>query len=364
MVLFDSTCHFYNIHDIVNVSSDVPLSELSFFRGNINSLLDLVVQTGLNRSENQKKVCFKYSELGSIGASFQIDFSRQLRVIVSQLLAKSRHVLYTNVVEPLLRFLFVSKGYILLHSACLSTPIGGLLISAPPDTGKTTTILKILQYTRWRFLSDDMTILSPSGHAYCFPKPLQISLNTLQTLGYAYNKLYGLPSFILRSRIYSKESRLLMRSLGKTRIPILSLNALGQILFPPSKPPILTLIDPHNFAKKCAINSLFFIDRGKPFLKELSPEKALKRVEINSDNAFNFPPYSRIVKHLELDGFNYQELKSKERDLLRRALRNVRFFYLRLNDYSWYKYITRTLETVDFTPSILEDLTINIPKKE
>jgi hypothetical protein len=327
-------------------------------------MTDLVVQIGLNKSKNQKKECFRYSELGSIGASFQIDFSCQLKVIVSPLLAKSRHVLYTNVVEPLLRFLFVSKGYILLHSACLSTPIGGLLISAPPDTGKTTTLLKILQYTSWRFLSDDMTILSPSGHAYCFPKPPQISLNTLQTLGYDYNKLYGLPSFILRSRIYSKESRLLMRSLGKIRIPILSLNALGQILFPPTKPPILTLIDPHYLAKKCEINSLFFIDRGKTFFEELSPKKALERVEINSDNAFDFPPYSKLVKHLELDGLNYQELKSKERNLLIRALRNVRFFYLRLKDYSWHEYITRTLETIDVTPSILEDLAINISKKE
>lgn len=345
--------YHYDIHGIVCVSSDIPLSELSFFRGSADGKTDLVVQTGLNRAATSKRLRLNYTELGPIGATFTLEFSNPLRVNVSPFLAKSMHVVYTNIVEPLLRFIFVSKGHVLLHSACLSTPIGGLLLSAPADTGKTTTILKILQSTRCLFLSDDMTVLHPSSEAYCFPKPPTISHHTLKALGYDYRELFRLPFLILRSYIHSRATRRMMHSLGKTWIPILSLNALGQIIVPPPKPPILSLVDPKRLEKKCEVKNLFFLDRGKHLFKEFSLDEALERVEANNDNAFNFPPYSRIVQHFQIDGFNYWELRSMEKDLLRDALRMVNFYYLRVEDYSWHKHIAQSFEAIDYVYSIL-----------
>ena len=37
------------------------------------------------------------------------------------LLVWSHHVLYTNMVEPLLRFMLVSRGYVLLHCAAVDS---------------------------------------------------------------------------------------------------------------------------------------------------------------------------------------------------------------------------------------------------
>lgn len=356
--------HFYNIHGLVNLKSSVSLPELSlfevktegtsfelsFFGGKVTDELDLIIETGLDGFHDRERTNFKYSELGSIGASIRVELGHPLRVGVSSFLAQSKHVVYTNVVEPLLRFLFVSKGHVLLHSACLSTPQGGLLISAPPDTGKTTTILKlVLQSPEFLFLSDDMTILDPEGKAYCFPKPPTISLHTLNAIRYNYTKLYGLPFLVLRSRVHSKKGRSFIRSLGKLKIPIFSMNALGQILIPPPKPPIISLIGPDRLGQTCQINALCFIARGKSVFKAVSLDSALEMVEANSDDAFNFPPYSDIMGEIEINGRSYWNLKSMESKILRRILKNLRVHFLRTEGYSWHNQIMRAFEIEKLT---------------
>jgi len=343
----------------VGVESQIPLHELEFFRSDKIRKPDIIIKVAKKDtleffpSRIVKDRALTYREhFGSLGAEFSIDFSNELKVFVSRLLANSRNVLYVNVVEPLLRFLFVTKGYILLHSACLSINGHGILLSAQPDTGKTTTVLKILQSPGCFFLSDDMTILNPSGKALCFPKPPTISHHTLEALGWDYGKLYELPFHVLQSRIHSREVRRLMRALGKTPAPILTINALGQILVPPPKPPILLLVDSQRVAQNCQVSTLYFIDRGKALFKELALERALDRMEANNDEAFDFPPYSRLVRNLKIGGLSHQELKSRERNLLTRALEDVRFYYVRLEDYSWDKYIASTLEIGGSLPLI------------
>ncbi len=86
-----------------------------------------------------------------------------IRVVAGPMLTRSPHVLYTNVIEALLRFVLVSRGYMLLHSACLDIDGRGVMLSALTDTGKTGTVLRLLREGGGRFLSDDMTILDASG---------------------------------------------------------------------------------------------------------------------------------------------------------------------------------------------------------
>ena len=72
-------------------------------------------------------------------------------------------MVYTNVVEALLRFVLVSRGYMLLHSACLELDGHGVMLTARTDTGKTGTILRLLREHGGGFLSDDMTIVEPAA---------------------------------------------------------------------------------------------------------------------------------------------------------------------------------------------------------
>ena len=52
------------------------------------------------------------------------------------MLARSCHVVYTNIIEPLLRFVMVSRGRMLLHSACVEIGGTGVMLSALTDTGQ------------------------------------------------------------------------------------------------------------------------------------------------------------------------------------------------------------------------------------
>ena len=63
--------------------------------------------------------------LGVASAAFDIDLSGPIRVEANWLLSWSHHVLYTNVVEPLLRFMLVSHDAVLLHCASLDADRGG-----------------------------------------------------------------------------------------------------------------------------------------------------------------------------------------------------------------------------------------------
>ena len=64
---------------------------------------------------------------------------------IGPLLARSPHVVYTNILEALLRFVMVSRGRMLLHSACVELDGHGLMLSALTDTGKTGTVLRLLR---------------------------------------------------------------------------------------------------------------------------------------------------------------------------------------------------------------------------
>ena len=108
--------------------------------------------------------------------------SAPIEATASPLVGRSPHVLYTNVVEPILRWTFAERGYALVHAACLAKGDDAFLVTARTDTGKTTTSLRMLDCEAYSFLSDDLTLVSPAGRVLTYPKPLTISRHTLKAV--------------------------------------------------------------------------------------------------------------------------------------------------------------------------------------
>ena len=135
-------------------------------------------------TEYTEHAAIRYEEhLGRIGANFRARLGDgRIDVEVGPLLARSPHVVYTNIIEPLLRFVMVSRGQMLLHSACVELDGAGVMLSALTDTGKTATVLRLVREHGCMFLSDDMTVIDADGPAPCFPKPLTISAHTLRAV--------------------------------------------------------------------------------------------------------------------------------------------------------------------------------------
>ena len=172
----------YDIHGLVTVQSDAGLPELERFR--VDGVFDdPTVRVSLGKvaspRKNDKASRIRYREWGRVGFGCEIDdLGDRVEITASRWLKHSPHVLYTNIVEPTLRWQFVKLGYALVHGACIAADGQAFLITARTDTGKTTTILKTLDRFPHAFLSDDLTLVSPDGRVMTYPKPLTISSHT------------------------------------------------------------------------------------------------------------------------------------------------------------------------------------------
>ena len=205
---------------------------------------------------------YAYEEhLGPLGGNFRIDIGERIRVTVAPLLARSPHVVYTNVVEALTRFVLASRDLALLHSATLVIGGHGLMLSAHTDTGKTHTILRMLREVGGVFLSDDMSIIAPDGRVFAYPKPLTISHHTLGAVGGAVRSPRERAVLVAKSSIHSKRGRGTGMRLANMNLPIMAINAVTQIVVPPPKYPIDRLV-PCEIGVSTKVKDLFLIARG------------------------------------------------------------------------------------------------------
>src|SRR5204863_1792270 len=146
----------YDVAGVVTIGSQILLPELEFFRAQwvADADVDIAVRVGdvghrrprrrAAMTEYASTATLRYEEhLGRFGANFRVELGEQINILVGPLLARSPHVVYTNIVEALLRFVLVSRDRMLLHSACVTLGGVGVMLSALTDTGKTATILRL-----------------------------------------------------------------------------------------------------------------------------------------------------------------------------------------------------------------------------
>ncbi len=345
----------YDVGGLVTIGSEVTLHELEFFRApRLGKDLDIEIRVGkvgraswksrarLLRFDNPAGV--RYEEhLGRLAANFAIDLGDRIHVTLSTLLARSPHVAYTNVVEALLRFVIARKGHMLLHSACLDLDGRGILLSARTDTGKTGTVLRLLRERGARFLSDDMTIVAPDGTAQCFPKPLTISSHTLRAVDPDDMKRSEWMRLAVQSRIHSKAGRGVGLAMGNANLPIMTANALTQIVVPPPKYRADRLVD-CELTDQIEISDVFIIERGNHSLVDVPSTRALDELVENTDDAYGFPPFRYLAPVIVVGGQRYDALQEREHEVLRSVLRRVRVRRMGSESFDW----------ADRIPSVLD----------
>ncbi|MGH3509909.1 MAG: glycosyltransferase [Nocardioidaceae bacterium] len=344
----------YRIHGILTVASVVRLRELDHFAVNVDRAegpADIEIRAGHfgNRGFRLRPRVTQYAavpavsyeeHLGRLGSDFFVDMTDNIAVTVGPMLLRSPHVLYTNVVEALLRFVLVSRGHVLLHSACLEVDGKGVLLSARTDTGKTGTVLRLLRDGRARFLSDDMTILTRDGLAMCYPKQLTISHHTLRAVDAGTLTKAEWAWLRVQSRLHSKQGRGVGARLGQMNLPIMSLNAVTQYVVPPPKYAVGRLV-PCEAATEVQIEELFIIERDEFRLDDIDTDLLVDELIENTDDAYEFPPFRYFAPALMVSGLGYEELRAKERALLDRAMTGVRARRLATPDYTWADHIPK-----------------------
>jgi putative flippase GtrA len=347
--------HYYDVHGLVSIMSEVSLPELQYFKvESFSRTPDITVRRGYVGDRRMiarvratmSPGLFVYREhLGSIGANFRVDLDNRVNVTVSPLLATSKHVVYTNVVEALLRFVLVNTGYMLLHSATVRLGTETIMLSAQTDTGKTGTILRLMREHPGEsaFLSDDMTIVNGNGAALCFPKPLTISSHTLRAVN---TKTLSLPERLIlavQSRIHSKDGREFALLLARLNIPIIAINAVTQILVPPPKFMIHRLVPTVTYQDAGVVSQIFIIGRGSSLEEPMPHSEAVETLLANTEDAYGFPPFSIMERAITLRPKNLRkgkkrditELRTAERAILEEFLGNMPVTRLISPNFGW-----------------------------
>jgi dolichol-phosphate mannosyltransferase len=332
--------HTYDIHGLVTVHSEVTLPELEGFRAERNGHAPTIdVRIGALPRTNGHVGTILYREaLGNLGFGVEIKKGSQIEVIASPALRFSPHVLYTNVVEPILRWTFVKHGYALVHGACLAEDDGrALLITARTDTGKTTTMLKALDSTHapWSFLSDDLTLVSADGHVLAYPKPLTISRHTVHAMKSARLSRRERAALYVQSRIHSRSGRRFAMFIAKFHLPAATINLLVQALIPPPKYQVDRLVPHVAQTKEARLRSMVIIQRGGDGVEAMENGEALETLLENCADAYGFPPYHAIEHFLNNGGG--RDLRIDERRIIAEALSGVGTTLLRSSTMDWWR---------------------------
>jgi len=349
----------YSIHGIASVESPVRLRELEKFRverlGEPASIRVHIGKLSRSQSELVRALSFtphtRYDEgLGRFGFGVDISMGTTTQVVASPLLARSPHVLYTNVVEPILRWLFVSRGYALVHGACIAQGESATMVTAQTDTGKTTTILKLLDRGGMRFLSDDLTLVDEDGRVLAYPKPLTISSHTVQAVRTPLIPLLRRGALVFQSRVHSRSGRRFAFLLTHSGLPVATINAIVQFIIPPPKYHVEQLVPGVEHAADARLSRFFVIERADGGDEHLTLDEAVETLLENSDDAFGFPPYPSIREFLYRP--NGTDLREVERSIVASALEGVPAMVLRSETMSWAERVAGTTEQ----PSGLEFL--------
>jgi putative flippase GtrA len=352
----------YDVAGAVTIGSQIRLPELEFFRAQwiADSEVDIAVRVGDvgGRSPRRRAAMtehgggdpadpggrvLRYEEhLGRLGANFRVQLGKTITITVGPLLARSPHVVYTNVIEALLRHVLVARGRMLLHSACIELDGTGVMLSALTDTGKTATILRLLREQGGTFLSDDMTVVDAQGNAVCFPKPLTISSHTLRAVHADDLTPKEWRRLQFQSRLHSKGGRSIALRLARFNLPIMGINAITQIMVPPPKYTVDRLV-PCRLGSATRVRELFVIQRGAPRLADIDHTDAVEQMLANTEDAYGFPPYRYLAPAITVDGLDHAQLKAREREILEGFLSNVRVRALASDNFGWADEIPRLL---------------------
>jgi dolichol-phosphate mannosyltransferase len=332
----------YLIHGVVSVESPVRLRELERFRvAQLARKPTVRVQLGrLSKAQSEmvSSLSFmskhiRYDEgLGRLGFGIEIAVGKSIEILASPLLRYSPHVLYTNAVEPVLRWTFVKKGYALAHGACIAHDGRAYLVTAATDTGKTTTVLKTLYDYPCEFISDDLTLVAPDGQVLTYPKPLTISRHTVNAVK-APLRLGERMALCLQSRLHSRTGRQFALMLARTGLPVATINGFVQLLVPPPKYDVARLVPGVEMTREARLAGLVVIERGGVGSATLEPKEAVETLVRNTDDAYGFPPYP-FIEHF-LYRSNGRDLRTDERRILAEALTGLPSVVLRSETMDW-----------------------------
>ena len=170
----------YNIHELVTIDSPVPIPDLAWFQQAAQNLdrvrhgtVDIHIRIDRHGTPRRLSSGLSYDDrLGRLGYSLTVlPGERFTEVVISPLIARSNHVLYINVVEPLIRYVLLHRHVALIRGGTVVSNHEAWLLSAPTRDKTTEMVLEKIRSSTSpvKYLSHDLTLIRADGTCFAFP---------------------------------------------------------------------------------------------------------------------------------------------------------------------------------------------------
>lgn len=318
---------YYNIHGLIGISSPVRLSELDVFASTVPlTRADIYVRSARQATPRCLPGAVCYDEgLGRLGYGVAImQGEAYSELVVSAMLERSPQVLYQTVIEPVLRWTLVRKGYALVHGACGVFGERGVLVTAPAGHDVAAGMLAAVRLHDGAFMGGNGVILGQNGRLLSFPTSLSLSPELVQIaelpslFGFWQRGLLGLNTVLGRlGRLVN--GRLLAQRLHHHRFPVATLGGYWQRWLPAPRIMVEALIPGLAVAREAAWSLLVLVlPHGDA--EPLSAAQAVEQLLQNGATFYSLPPHPALMT--QLGQWRGQDLAVQEREIVASALRS------------------------------------------
>lgn len=296
----------YDIHGILCLESPIPLPELAYFF-TAESLPHVDIQIRVDRfgTPTPQPGAIVYSErLSRFGFGMAVmpgnDFTE---IVISPLLATAPFALYKSILEPVLRWAFVQRGFALVYGASIARQGEATLIVPELDQGKTEAVLRAMDQGEYTFMSDDFAILDKNGRIYCFPKPVTVTAAVQRATNvgrqWRWQERFKL---WLQNALYMRSGRVAGLQLSRRGLPVATMNIIWQRLWLPPKRSIQTLLTAVNLTKQADLKEVVLLVDGPKLAAPLPNTNILQFVKQRQQAIQGFPPYDLLLEQLSKIG--------------------------------------------------------------
>ena len=303
---------YYNIHDILTVASQVPLHDLAHFQTEKEpARIDLQLRIDRHGTPSRVPNAICYDEhLGRFGFGLTVIPGDFTEIVVSPLLETSPAFLYTNVVEPVLRWMLLARGQAMPRVAGIAIKHDGnsraMLFAGLTDMGYG--LSRLCEEERAAFLGDDRLLLGRDRRVRSFPKPVTARRDLTPPGG----ALQAALALRLQRVLYTRPVRRLGLWLSDRRLPAATLNTYLQRLIPQPKYPLHELVGGLTYSQSSPLGRLLWVERDD------APATSLEQMLDEGNGALGFQPFPLLRS--ELAHWGGRDWAAEERAILGAAL--------------------------------------------
>ena len=324
--------YMYNLHDFLHIESQVPLRELDYFAADF-SPEDVDVQVRVDRQGTPTDFPggISYDDnLGRFGFGLSVLPGAYTQVVVSPLLEHSPDFLYTNIIEPVLRWRLLQEGYAMVKAACVARGEQALLINAQQDLGAA--VSDLCESNNFAYLADDLVILDAHGGVYAYPKPLTVERSMLQGDGSAQ---YSSSRLLLAGQrvLYTRFVRQIGLWMSRQDLPAATVNTYLQRFIPQPKENMQVLYPDVELQKYANLAGVIVVMDGPAN----DPAGAAAALLQQSELVAAFQPHPLLAEKLRMWGD--VDLAQMERVIITQAVAGVPVKVLDAADTAWWRQI-------------------------